>query len=607
MKKSFLSVVWIAILNLPLALYIGNAYAPDNSSSPWFAIGTFYFASIGHFFLCFFISSLVLITPALVVKKTLSKYRYAYAVTIVSLLHIILATDAKVFELYRFHLNWSILDIFLNTNGEVISLSNQTWASIALQALVCILYSLASTAAAILLGFKIVKTRYFVIPFLIMYALANLAHAYGNAKQLLPVAEIQNRLPFYKPLTMNSFMLKVGLISKEDFDRSPLEISENGVLDYPKHDLMYLKNARSPYNVLLITVDSLRKDVFTQENMPHTYAYANNAYKFNNHYSASNATRGGIFGLFYGLPPSYWTAALRSATPSIITKVVLDRNYAYGIFTSANLYRPEFNTTVFAQVPNLRTDSRGNNAVERDLAAMDDFNTFLGSLKNDQKFFSFVYLDNVHHYQTPLGEERPFTPTVESVNHMDLNDDTDPQPIFNMYRNSVYYADKNIAKILKMLEEHGYADNTIVIITSDHGEEFNDNKQNFWGHNSNFTDVQTKIPLIIKWPGLGGSEVDKLTSAYDITATLLPRVFGVRNNISDFSIGEDLFSERSTKYVLVGSQLENAIIEDDRIVLINKLGMLDFKDKQYKTAKDETRDTFLFDAIGQMSDYFKRE
>ena len=147
--------------------------------------------------LCFFISSLVLITPALVVKKTLSKYRYAYAVTIVSLLHIILATDAKVFELYRFHLNWSILDIFLNTNGEVISLSNQTWASIALQALVCILYSLASTAAAILLGFKIVKTRYFVIPFLIMYALANLAHAYGNAKQLLPVAEIQNRLPFY--------------------------------------------------------------------------------------------------------------------------------------------------------------------------------------------------------------------------------------------------------------------------------------------------------------------------------------------------------------------------------------------------------------------------
>lgn len=603
--KSFLCVLWLGILNLPLALFIGDAYAPSDSSSPWFAIGTFYFASIGHFFLYYTIVTLLLVFPVLAYKKNVGKYRFIYTTLIVTLLHILLATDAHVFSLYRFHINWAMIDLFINGNGEVISLSAQTWISIGMQALMCLIYSLVATATAMFFAFKKIRTRFFIILFLIMYAVANIAHAYGNAKQLTPIVEIQNRLPFYKPLTMNTFMLKIGLITKEDLDRSTVTVRENGLFNYPKNDLMYLQNTRAPYNVLLLTIDTLRHDMLTEENMPLTYAYAQNAYRFNNHYSASNSTRGGIFGMFYGIPPSYWSVALNSGTPSIITKAVQDRGYAYGVFTSANLYKPEFNSTVFAGVKNLRTESRGDGAIERDLAAMEDFDSFLGGLKDDEKFFSFIFLDNVHSYATPEGEPHPFQPTVDAINHLELKNDTDPLPIFNVYRNSVYYADKNIAKILKMLEDHGYADNTIVIITSDHGEEFNENKQNFWGHNSNFTDVQSKIPFIVKWPGMGAGQVDGLTCSYDITATLLPRVFGVRNNISDFSIGHDLFSNQYHKYVLAGSYLEHAIIEEDRIVLINKLGMLDFKDKNYQSSKDKTRDSFIFDAVGLMSFYMQ--
>jgi hypothetical protein len=51
---------------------------------------------------------------------------------------------------------------------------------------------------------------------------------------------------------------------------------------------------------------------------------------------------------------------------------------------------------------------------------------------------------------------------------------------------------------LDLLDKYDIDDNTIVIITADHGQEFNENKLNFWGHNGNFTKYQTQVPLIIK-------------------------------------------------------------------------------------------------------------
>ena len=158
-------------------------------------------------------------------------------------------------------------------------------------------------------------------------------------------------------------------------------------------------------------------------------------------------------------------------------------------------------------------------------------------------------------------------------------------------------------QILDLLKDNGYDENTVVVITSDHGEEFNDNGDNFWGHNSNFTNAQIKIPLIIKWPGKGHGSVDMTTSAYDLTATILPEVFGVTNPISDFSIGQNLFNLKPVDYVLCGSYLENAIVEKDRIVLIDELGMLRFKDKHYNDTDNTARDAYLLDAVRTFSEY----
>lgn len=605
-KKNLCIVLWLGILNLPLALYSAKSYAPNIDTSPWFVSATYGAASFGHYFLYFALVSLLLIFPVFAFKQHIGKWRFIYATVIITLCHVVLATDAKVFELYRFHISYAMIDLFFNAGGEVIELSTDTWISIVFQIAFCAFYSAIMLTLAMFCAYRGIKARIFVILALICYLIANLIHAYSSAKQVFPIVELQNRIPVYYPLTMNSKLVRWGIVDPSKNKETRIEIAAQGIFDYPKEPLYYFDNAREPFNVLLLVVDTLRYDMITEQIMPNTWSFAQDAWVYKNHYSASNSTRGGIFGLFYGIPASYWSLAYSTGTPASISSAVKDRSYAYGIFSSANLYMPEFNSTVFSNVPDLRINSKGNDAIERDLDAIKDFKSFISNLSEDQKFFSFIFLDNVHSYAYPNDFKLRFEPS-HAINHLELNKDTDRTPLFNHYKNSVAYADTNIKSILDILTEYGYDQNTIVIITADHGEEFNDTKDNYWGHNSNFTDYQVKIPFIMKWPGKGANVVETLSCAYDVSATILPRVLGVRNPTKDFSIGSDLFDLPERKYVISGSYLDNAVIESERIVILNRFGLLEFKDKNYRDSQDTSRNGNIFDAIKIMSYYLQKE
>ena len=603
MVKSLRLISWFAVLNLPLALYYSTFFAPDFNKSSAGVLMTFAAAAIGLFFIYFLLGGLIFLFVPALLKKTWGKGFIFYSVLIALLLQIVLAVDAHVFSLYRFHVNLAMLDLFVNGGGQIISFSTATILSIVLEVAVLLFFA----AAAVILAFSFAqnsrKVIYFVIIAIALYLGANFVHAFASAKAVLPITEIANRLPVYKPLTMNSFLIKVGYITEEDIANRKVHVGQSGFFKYPKEKLQYAP-VEKKLNVLWLAIDTLRYDAFTKDIMPNAYAFSEGGYVFNDHYSSSNSTRGGIFGLFYGLPPSYWQVALSAGIPAAIVQATRDKNYALGVFTSATVFKPEFHNTVFVGEKNLRPQSEGNTVFERDADAINDFAEFLGKRKADNKnFFSFIFLDNVHSTAIPEGFKGPFQPSWTTVNHLALKEDTDPTPYFNLYKNSVYYADLNIKKILDLLKDNGYDENTVVVITSDHGEEFNDNGDNFWGHNSNFTNAQIKIPLIIKWPGKGHGSVDMTTSAYDLTATILPEVFGVTNPISDFSIGQNLFNLKPVNYVLCGSYLENAIVEKDRIVLIDELGMLRFKDKHYNDTDNTARDAHLLEAVRTFSEY----
>ena len=129
-----------------------------------------------------------------------------------------------------------------------------------------------------------------------------------------------------------------------------------------------------------------------------------------------------------------------------------------------------------------------------------DYLQALDTLGSGTKPF-FLFYDLAHGYEVPKDKLYRFQPSWEFADYMKLNNDIDPTPFLNLYYNCVAEADSLVGCVLHKLEEKKLLDNTLVIITRDHGQEFNKNHKNYWGHGSNYSPVQTHIPFLLYEPG----------------------------------------------------------------------------------------------------------
>ena len=88
------------------------------------------------------------------------------------------------------------------------------------------------------------------------------------------------------------------------------------------------------------------------------------------------------------------------------------------------------------------------------------------------------------------------------------------------YYGLITYLDEKIGRLLDALAEHGLAENTVVIHTSDHGESLGEH--GLW-RKMNFYEQAARVPLQISWPGniRGGQRFPGAVSTVDVTATIL--------------------------------------------------------------------------------------
>lgn len=595
MKNPLRFCIWFSIC-LAITLFgVSLRYLTVAQSLSLWQWGHFVSLASGQFFIFGLIVSLCLIFPVAYYFK--SKTTLVWSWLLSSLILTAMVADTFVFQLYRFHLNWAMVDLFINGGSEVIHFSFDMW----IQILLLIAGILVGSSALVWVTNFLSNKTCRVLPWSLMlisaFIVGNLSHAYAVALQVTPISTLSESVPGVRPLTMTSFMAKMGWTSEKV---EKVKVSENGVMAYPLNPLNF-KEAK-PLNIVFILSDCLRSDMLNPTNMPYAWKISEENIRFENHYSSGNATRAGIFGLFYGLPPSYWHSVFAAQVPSAFVTSLQKQGYEIEAFASARLTSPEFNKTVFASVPDIRLMSEGNSSWERDVDSVNDFEAWVSQVK--KPFFSFIFFDNIHAYSTDPSRKPTFTPAWETVNNLKLNNDLDPTEYFNLYKNAVVDTDRNIERVWNILKDKGLLENTIVIISSDHGEEFNDNHQNYWGHNGNFTDAQIKIPLIVHWPGKEGPKAyGHQTTAYDITATLMPEVLGCTNPIVDYSVGSSLWEPNDRQWFISGSYQSSAIVEENRIVLMNAAGFLDFKDRHYRESENKARTPNLLQAIEEMSRY----
>ena len=117
----------------------------------------------------------------------------------------------------------------------------------------------------------------------------------------------------------------------------------------------------------------------------------------------------------------------------------------------------------------------------------------------------------------------PFQPSWEQP-HTALGPDFDKTRGLNRYRNALHFVDSQVGLAIDALRKSGQMDNTLLIVTSDHGEEFNDTGKNYWGHNGNFSPYQLHVPLLVRGRGWQpGAEVTYFTTHNDLAPTVPDR------------------------------------------------------------------------------------
>lgn len=559
-------IAWLAVLFSVVGAVIASRYLTGLASTQWWQYLYVIVAAAGVFFIGHVLLQVLLVLPVVRLNTKLGR-TVAFGLTWILL--IALVTDTFVYQQYRFHINWAMIDLALVGGNEVFTFS------VAMMIRIVLLIIVLGIMVAVLV-WGATKNRgkalWPCVVILTSYLCVNLVNAYSVAQNIKSITVLSDRVPLYYPIRANTFLSRLGLVvlQEEQINRPNVFTA----FRYPLNNVVYGKGEN--LNVVIVAIDSLRSDVVTPEIMPNLTKIAKGGISFQDHYSSGNATRSGIFGLFYGLPPFYWQAALSSSTSPALMNGFIDAGYDIGVFSTATLKRPEFYSTVFSRVRPLRMGSEGSGGViDRDIESIKDFENWLSNRDVNQKFMSFIFLDSVHAVAVPESEQLPYKNYWEDINHLELGPDFDPVPYFNRYKNSAYGADILIGKILDILRDKKLLSNTVVVVTSDHGDEFNDSGLNYWGHNGNFSQAQIKIPLVMYWPGINAQVVKHRTTAYDVSATLLKRVLAAQNPLEDFGVGQDLFDSKPREVFFVGSYNEDAIVAGDEVLLIKMSGALE--------------------------------
>lgn len=331
-------------------------------------------------------------------------------------------------------------------------------------------------------------------------------------------------------------------------------------LQYPLQPLV-CKPVMHKLNVLILGIDTWRYTSMNAAVTPNIYAFSKQAIQFNNHFSGGNCTGPGIFSLFYGLSPTYWTSFLEQRRSPVLLDQFQKAGYQVRAFLSAQSNFPRFDQTIFVNVPSLSRYTVGNSSIARDRRITEQFNSFLQTRDKTKPFFTFMFYDALHNYceSEPL-KNNPFQPAATHCDRFALNAKTHALPYLNLYNNKAHFVDQQIANVLNLLKQQHLLRNTIVIITADHGEQMNDEGLGLWGHASSYSRYQLHVPMIVYWPGVKGHSISRQTTHYDIVPTLLTQALSCKNKPTDYGVGVSLFAKRREPYFIAGSYGDYAIL-----------------------------------------------
>ncbi len=513
--------------------------------------------------------ALMYLLPAIITYIILKKWdnlSLIFAVLLSVSSHLFIFFDSHLYDLYGFHINGFVWNL-VTTEGGIASLgADQTKISLVLSYI--LILGLVHAFA-----FFLAKKIHYMIPLTLIIALffvstlsERFIYGYSRAQLYAPVLQRGEAMPLYQPMKMKGALEWLGVEVKRS--KKVKMAQTKGTLDYPKNPIK-LNKVKKPFNIIMLISESLRFDLLTPEIMPNLYALTPDSWYFKHHYSGGNGTRQGLFSLFYGIQGNYWDLFLRNKKAPVFFDVLEQYHYQYYIYTSASFTYPELDQTIFSAIPKEKLiENNTQEPWKRDQKNTTLLLEEIKKRKKDTPYFGFIFYEGTHaRYSFPENQviRKNYLKTMD---YAGLSREELAPQIAGMkarYENAAHAIDIQIKRVIEELKAHNELDNTLIIITGDHGEEFMERGR--WGHNSAFTDWQIRVPLVVLMPKSQPMTTDKRTSHMDITPTILTRL-GVQNPLKDYSLGQDLAKPKENRTIIVASWSDIGLINDNGKIVI---------------------------------------
>ncbi len=492
----------------------------------------------------------------------------SYLLTSVTIL--LIYADHALYELYEYHFDAFVWNLISTPDGIAsLGATQNTQLSYGLAVGAILLLNAALLFAShrlamprsrlALSGKKFSRLSWAVFALLIT---SEVAYAYSHASGQEAIMQAASVVPFHMQTTSDSTFRRFGV---KPPPKEKIRVA-NGKLHYPLAKIEY-QRPNKPLNIIWLVSESLRWDMLDPEIMHNLDEFSRDATKFRRHYSGGNRTRMGMLSMFYGLYAPYWYAFQEQRVGPVLMDVLRDQGYQFTVHTSQSFSYPELRDTVFANVPpeDLREIKDGAPPWKRDEQNITEIMQFLDGRDRNRPFFGFMFFEATHAPYNFSSADEIRKPFLQDMNYAKLSSLKNPELIKNRYINAAHSVDRQLGRLFDYLRQNDLLDNTIVLVTGDHGEEFMENGNWGHGHNSKFPEQQIHVPMVLHIPGVAPGIVDNYTSHLDIPATLMP-LLGVSSKPDIYTLGGDLYNHPSAESVVGNYNYAGIISPQQKIV-----------------------------------------
>ncbi|HEA0141289.1 TPA: cardiolipin transport protein PbgA [Escherichia coli] len=546
---------WFALFNILLSLVIGSRYLfiadwPTTLAGRIYS----YVSIIGHFSFLVFATYLLILFPLTFIVGSQRLMRFLSVILATAGMTLLLI-DSEVFTRFHLHLNPIVWQLVINPDENEMA---RDWQLMFISVPVILLLELVFATWSWQKLRSLTRRRRFARPLaaflFIAFIASHVVYIWADANFYRPITMQRANLPLSYPMTARRFLEKHGLLDAQEYQRRLIEQGNPDAVSvqYPLSELRY-RDMGTGQNVLLITVDGLNYSRFEKQ-MPALAGFAEQNISFTRHMSSGNTTDNGIFGLFYGISPSYMDGILSTRTPAALITALNQQGYQLGLFSSDGFTSPLYRQALLSDfsMPSVRTQSDEQTATQ--------WINWLGRYaQEDNRWFSWV-----------------------SFNGTNI-DDSNQQAFARKYSRAAGNVDDQINRVLNALRDSGKLDNTVVIITTGRGIPLSEDEETFdWSHG------HLQVPLVIHWPGTPAQRINALTDHTDLMTTLMQRLLHVSTPASEYSQGQDLFNPQRRHYWVTAADNDTlAITTPKKTLVLNNNGKYRTYNLPGERVKDE--------------------